>query len=147
MKIENCFHPSILENKNIVIAGGSSGIGLDIARAASKLGASLTLIARNEKRLKNAVASLDKSQNQNHSYFSCDLSSFKNSNELFNQFRSEFYNINGIVWSAGSELIKSTRIISEEDVKTTFGASNFGFLGAVKSFSSKGFGRIIKAAW
>ena len=139
MQIEDFFHPSILKNKNIIVTGGGSGIGFSIANAASKFGANLIIVGRNEKKLKKAVKSFKKSIDQHHKYFTCDLSSFNKSNKLFNQLRTDYSHINGIVWSAGSELIKSTRIISDEDVMKTFGASNFGFLGAAKSFTSNRF--------
>ena len=139
MQIEDSFNPFILKNKNIIITGGSSGIGLSVAKVASEFGASLIIVGRDETKLKKAVTSFKNAINQDHRYFKCDLSSFNESNELFNQLRSKYSHINGIVWSAGSELIKSTRIISDEDVMRTFGASNFGFLGAAKSFSSKRF--------
>ena len=41
------------------LAGGSSGIGLELARLAAKEGAKVTIVARNEERLKEAVASLE----------------------------------------------------------------------------------------
>jgi 3-dehydrosphinganine reductase len=42
------------KNKNVLITGGSSGIGLAIAKEFGKYGANLYLIARNPERLKNA---------------------------------------------------------------------------------------------
>lgn len=42
--------------KTIVVTGGSSGIGLDIARAYTKQGANIILLARNQLRLYEAIA-------------------------------------------------------------------------------------------
>lgn len=44
--------------KNIVITGGSSGIGLSLARQLAELGANLFLVARREEPLQEAVAAL-----------------------------------------------------------------------------------------
>lgn len=45
--------------KNIVITGGSSGIGLSLARQLAALGANLFLVARREEPLAQAIAELD----------------------------------------------------------------------------------------
>ena len=50
--------------------------------------------------------------NQKHLYYSVDLSS-NNSNKLFNDLRNDNSSIDGIVWSAGKELIKSSRLLSD----------------------------------
>ena len=139
MNITNYYNGSILSGKKIIVAGGSSGIGAAISKTASELGASLILIGRDKSKLKETLESLNTDMNQKHLYYSVDLSSFNNSNKLFNDLRNDNSSIDGIVWSAGKELIKSSRLLSEEDVMETFGASNFGFLGALKSFSSKRF--------
>ena len=139
MSILELFSSQTLENKNIIIAGGSSGIGAATAIAASKLGANLILIGRNKRNLESVLRSLSSGKNQHHLFFQQDLSSFENTNKLFNRIRNDHSPIDGLVWSAGQELIKNTRIISEKDVMETFGASNFGFLGSLKSFSSSRF--------
>lgn len=47
-----------LTGKHAVVCGSSQGIGAATARTLSNLGASVTLIARNEEKLKNVLASL-----------------------------------------------------------------------------------------
>lgn len=44
----------ILEGKNVLITGGSTGIGLAIAEKSIKSGANVVIIGRNEYRLKEA---------------------------------------------------------------------------------------------
>jgi NAD(P)-dependent dehydrogenase (short-subunit alcohol dehydrogenase family) len=48
-----------LKQKNVVIVGGSSGMGLAIAQSALAKGAQVTLVARSEERLKRANSTLD----------------------------------------------------------------------------------------
>ncbi len=62
-----------LEGKNAIICGSTQGIGLAIAEELAFLGASCTLIARNEKSLKNAVEGLNTSSTQNHGYLVADF--------------------------------------------------------------------------
>lgn len=64
------------ENKNIVITGGSSGIGLQLARELTKKGGNILLIARNEENLKKAVeevSSLKVKSHQKIDYLSLDV--------------------------------------------------------------------------
>lgn len=63
-----------LVGKNAVICGSSQGIGLAIAEELALLGASCTLIARNETALKAAVHILDITMRQVHGYLVADFS-------------------------------------------------------------------------
>jgi len=63
-----------LEGKNAVICGSTQGIGLAIAEELAFLGASCTLIARNEEALQKAIQHLDIALRQKHSYLVADFS-------------------------------------------------------------------------
>lgn len=62
-----------LKSKTALICGSTQGIGLAIARELALLGADCILLARNENRLKEAVASLDTSNGQQHHYAIADF--------------------------------------------------------------------------
>ena len=49
----------MLENKKILITGGSMGIGFTVAQKCAEAGANVVLISRHEADLKKAVASRD----------------------------------------------------------------------------------------
>ena len=67
-----------LENKNALVCGSTQGIGKACAMALAELGANITLVARNEAKLKQVVAELPNTY-QNHSYIVAD---FQNPVEL-----------------------------------------------------------------
>lgn len=50
----------LLKNKKIIITGGGRGIGLEVAHAFAKEGATLLLVSRTESELRNAQQSLEK---------------------------------------------------------------------------------------
>ena len=50
-----------LKNKNAIVCGSTQGIGESSAIELAKLGANITLIARNENKLLNVLNELDKS--------------------------------------------------------------------------------------
>jgi 3-oxoacyl-[acyl-carrier protein] reductase len=63
-----------LINKNALIGGASAGIGRAIAIELASLGANVTLMARTESALKEALAQLDTSLGQKHGYLMVDFS-------------------------------------------------------------------------
>ena len=62
-----------LTNKHALVCGASQGIGLASAVELAKLGASITLFARDEARLQNALATLPSEGSQSHNYLVADF--------------------------------------------------------------------------
>ena len=62
-----------LKGKNAVVCGSTQGIGKAAAIELALLGASVTLIARNEEKLKSVVKELHIYSNQNHTYIVADF--------------------------------------------------------------------------
>jgi 3-oxoacyl-[acyl-carrier protein] reductase len=63
-----------LRAKQAIVCGSTQGIGQASALELALLGASVTLIARNEERLQQTLALLDTSQGQQHDYLVADFS-------------------------------------------------------------------------
>ncbi|QRR04199.1 SDR family oxidoreductase [Dyadobacter sandarakinus] len=63
-----------LTGKTALVCGSTQGIGLAAANELASLGANVTLIARNEEKLRDAVESLDNSLGQLHRYVVADFS-------------------------------------------------------------------------
>ncbi|MFN0013752.1 MAG: SDR family oxidoreductase [Saprospiraceae bacterium] len=62
-----------LLNKNALVGGASAGIGRAVAIELAALGANVTLVARTESTLQAALADLDVSQGQRHSFLVADF--------------------------------------------------------------------------
>ena len=58
-----------LRNKNAIVCGSTQGIGEASAIELAKLGANITLIARNESKLLDVLNDLDKSQGANPLFY------------------------------------------------------------------------------
>ena len=68
-----------LKDKNVVIIGGGSGIGLAIAKAAYKSGANVLIVGRNEEKMKKTLKDFeDKIQG-----VICDITNIKNVEKLY----------------------------------------------------------------
>jgi 3-oxoacyl-[acyl-carrier protein] reductase len=63
-----------LTGKQALVCGSTQGIGRASAIELAKLGASVTLLARDEQRLVGTLPFLDTSKNQNHNYLIADFS-------------------------------------------------------------------------
>ena len=63
-----------LKNKNAIVCGSTQGIGEASAIELAKLGANITLVARNESKLLQVLNRLDTSQGQSHSFVCIDFS-------------------------------------------------------------------------
>ncbi|MCC6412195.1 MAG: SDR family oxidoreductase [Saprospiraceae bacterium] len=61
-----------LLGKNALVGGASAGIGRAIAIELATLGANVTLLARTEKNLQDALSMLDTTQGQQHNYLAVD---------------------------------------------------------------------------
>ena len=81
-----------LKNKKALVGGSSGGIGKAIAQQLASSGASVTLMARNEDKLKSAMKSLSISEGQSHQYLVLDFSDY----EGFKKIISEFFGSNSV---------------------------------------------------
>ncbi len=63
-----------LVHKNALVCGSTQGIGKATALELAQMGANITLVARNEERLKKTLADLDTSKGQTHQYLCVDFS-------------------------------------------------------------------------
>jgi NAD(P)-dependent dehydrogenase (short-subunit alcohol dehydrogenase family) len=89
-----------LHHKTILITGASSGIGRACAIACSQAGARIILIGRNEKRLEETRASLEK-QPLEHISLSLELTDFPAVDAHMKTLEAEGIKIDGFLHSAG----------------------------------------------
>lgn len=78
-----------LTGKTALVAGSTQGIGFAAASELAILGATCVLIARNEEALKAAIAKLDTSKGQKHSYLVADFSQPEQVRAAINAFVQE----------------------------------------------------------
>lgn len=89
----------LLENRTIVVTGGSMGIGLAVAQKCAKEGASLILASRHQSDLEKAVKTL--SNEQTHGYYSLDIGSPAEVSKMAQSVAMGRTSIDGLVNCAG----------------------------------------------
>ena len=82
-----------LKNKNALICGSTAGIGKATAMELADLGANITLIARNEDKLKKVLFELPTNQGQNHNYMKADFNDPNSLKEALSNNSSRKYHI------------------------------------------------------
>ena len=82
-----------LKNKNALICGSTAGIGKASALELAALGANITLLARNEEKLKNTLSELPTNNGQNHNYLLADFSKPDSLKEILSDNINKNYHI------------------------------------------------------
>lgn len=106
------FNPYSLEEKTILITGGAGGIGSEVARVCSKLGARVILTDIREEALNEALNSLSGVEIGDHLAIKADLTNSEELNSLVDQIPE----INGLVCNAGVMKLVLTQFITEDDL-------------------------------
>ncbi len=99
--------PFSLKGKSVLVTGASSGIGRAIAVKCSEMGAELSLVGRNQKKLEETYKALAKGD---HKIFLTDLASERSINDLVPGLTS----LDGIVHCAGIIKRIPLKLISNE---------------------------------
>lgn len=90
-----------LTNKKAIVCGSTQGLGLASAIELSLLGADVTLMSRNEERLREALKKLDVSKNQNHQYIVADFEYPDKVQSAINEYLDKKNTVNILVNNTG----------------------------------------------
>jgi NAD(P)-dependent dehydrogenase (short-subunit alcohol dehydrogenase family) len=106
------YKPDSLQGKTILVTGGAGGIGSEVGRVCSKLGARIVLTDIREDALQSALSSLVKMDSGEHLAIKADLT---NADEL-NALVDQILEIDGFVCNAGVMKLVLTQFITEEEL-------------------------------
>ena len=106
------YNPYSLEGKTILVTGGAGGIGSEVGRVCSKLGARIILTDIREDALQTALMSLVKVDGGEHLAVKADLTNADELNALVEQIPE----IDGFVCNAGVMKLVLTQFITEEEL-------------------------------
>ena len=99
-----------LSKKNVIITGASSGIGRACAVIISRLGARVSLVARNLDRLRETMNMIS---GTGHRFDSCDIRDPDQIRSVTKSITNDFGRIDGAVLAAGISLTRPFKSMSE----------------------------------
>jgi NAD(P)-dependent dehydrogenase (short-subunit alcohol dehydrogenase family) len=122
-----------LKDNRIIVVGGSSGIGKATAILLSRLEAKVTLIARNEEKLKKTIEELEGS---NHKYYCYDVSDV-NGIESFVTEIVGAEEIDGFVYCAGTMSNRPLKMLKPEHMLKTMEVNTLAFVEFVRCVTKR----------
>lgn len=138
-----------LQGKKALVGGSTSGIGKAIAQQLAACGASVTLVARNEDKLKSILATLDITKNQSHQYIVTDYLDF----EVYKKSITTYFSKNSIDILVNNTQGPNPGTVLEKTDLDYLKAFNLLFQNAVfttnlalQKMQENGFGRIFNVS-
>jgi len=136
-----------LVNKNALVCGSSQGLGLASAVEIALLGANVTLMARDEEKLKVALTKLDTTKGQKHDYIVADFSNAQNVQTAIHSYVENgkiiHILINNTGGPAGGKAIDAKVDSFVEAFNNHLVCNHILTQAVVKGMKEAGFGRII----
>ena len=127
-------NPMNLNGKHIVVTGASAGIGRAVCIEASKLGAKVSLIARNEERLEKTISMME---GEGHAFYSFDLNDIAGIDALIAGIVEKDGPIDGLVHCAGLGINRPLKLAKPDFVEQTMQLHYFAFVELLRAASSR----------
>lgn len=137
----------MLENKVVLITGGSRGIGRAIAVELASLGADIAIIATHAGERANETLRMIKATGRNAQIYVCNVSSFDEVNQNVTDVVKDFGHIDILVNNAGITRDKLLMQMSEEDISEVLDVNLKGCMyvtkACIRPFLKQRNGRIV----
>ena len=127
-------NPMALTGKHIVVTGASSGIGRSTCIQASRLGAKVSLIARNEEKLKETLSLME---GEGHSYYVFDLNEINEIDGLITSISEKQGPIDGLVHCAGIGTNRPLKLTKYDFVEQMTRINYFAFVELIRAAAAK----------
>ena len=136
-----------LTNRRALVSGSTAGIGKAIAMELADMGASITLLARNEDKLKTVLSELPTSKNQKHEYIVADFSQTAQVKQAVENYLSGGKTVNILINNTGGPPAGPIENATTDEFEAAFSMhliNNHILATAVKQgMIDSGYGRII----
>jgi retinol dehydrogenase 12 len=115
-----------MQDKVILISGGTSGIGKEAARALAKQGAAVVIVARSEQKAQDTVRMIQQeSGNQKVEYLLADLSSMEEVRKVAGQFRARYPRLDVLLNNAGAFFMDTRK--SVDGIEMTWALNHLNY--------------------
>ncbi|MGN7783128.1 SDR family oxidoreductase [Niabella sp. 22666] len=135
-----------LKNKKALVGGASQGLGYAIAWQLAASGASVTVMARNEEKLRTIVSTLPVTEGQRHNYLVvdfADLDSYKKIMDTYFSANTVDILVNNTNGPKAGTVLEKTGADYQSAFNLLFQTVQHTTALAVKHMKEQGFGRIV----
>ena len=115
-----------LDGKNVIITGGSDGIGKETARIMAEEGANVIIFARNIENLNKTKDSIKSNTGKIVDIYSVDVKNEKNVKESVAKVVEKYGNVDILVNNAGTSSAHPIMNITDEIMNEDLGTKLFG---------------------
>ena len=125
-----------LKGANVLITGGSEGIGLSVAKACMTKGANVAILARNKEKLSRAAETLSKLKSPGTVVtISADVSKYSVMEREIETALSEagWKELDAVVCNAGVESVGPMEMVSIEEYQRIMNINYFGVVNTIKT--------------
>jgi NAD(P)-dependent dehydrogenase (short-subunit alcohol dehydrogenase family) len=117
---------SLMQDRNVIVTGGSDGIGLATARQLAALGARIWIVGRNEEKTKKAVTDIvAETSNEKVGYFIADLSVIASIWKLAESITGSIDHLDILVNNAGA--VFTSKQLSADGLEMTFALNHLNY--------------------
>ncbi len=127
-------NPLDLSGKHILVTGASSGLGRQTCITLSQFGAKVTLIARNEEKLKQTLSSMEGTE---HFFIPFDVSNVEMIEGIIKQAVEQNGKLNGLVHAAGVGTSKPLNMTKYDFMLGMMNLHFFSFVEMTRLFGKK----------
>lgn len=115
-----------MQNKNILITGGTSGIGFETAKVLAAKGANIFIVGRSKTKAEEAVQQITAATgNTNVKYFLADFSSQKSIRALAEEIKKNLDHLDVLINNAGAVFPEFQ--LSEDGLEMTIATNHFAY--------------------
>ncbi len=123
-----------LKNQNIIVTGGSQGLGFACARALLEEGANVAIVSRSKENLETAQGYLKAQTGRIPLVFVADVGSTHSINELKDALFQRFEIVHGMLLNTGGPPAGTALATEDEEWKKAFRNNLLGFVRLCKAF-------------
>ncbi len=119
--------------KNIIITGGSSGIGQSLVQELVNIGANIWIIARDEEKIMATIQMVATNNSKIH-YYQADVQDYSKISEIAEDLKRKNIPIHGLINSAGIAYPEEFETIQIDKFQWLMNVNFFGTVNCVKAF-------------
>lgn len=109
---DNMFESDTLKNKTILITGGGSGLGLEMAKKFASLGSNIAICGRTESKLKDAAKEISLLGEVQVETYVCDVRDHEGVKGMVGEIVEDFGQMDGLVNNAAGNFLSASEDLS-----------------------------------